>query len=159
MFFARLCTVSASSLLLAFAGCGGGAGGGGGGSSSQPAYENGTMTGQFGSNDLGFYLGVRIAPESPTASTPAPTLEWDIGNGFSTTKNNIIFRVSKNGDAFALGTITSIAAFGWEDISLPITPGAGTAVYRIEIDPDNTVSETNENNNWVEFTVDIPAGG
>lgn len=149
---------------LSISGCGGGGSGGGGNAGSPPvlpAYVNGTSTGQYGSGDLGFNFGASTSPATPTSTTVNPKLLFDIGNGFitGTTVTNVTWRVLKNGAAFSTGVVASMAVFSVTNIELPITPGAGTAVYRIEIDHTNAFSETNENNNFVEYTVAIPASG
>jgi hypothetical protein len=168
----HLARVSLSMITLAalsFTGCGGGGSGGGGNAGSpppSPAYVNGTITGQFGLNDLGFYAGALTSPATPTSTTVNPKLLFDIGNGFpspvlggTVTVTNVTWRVLKNGTVFSTGVVASIDGLGWTNIELPITPGAGTAVYRIEIDYTNAFSEANENNNFVEYTVAIPASG
>jgi CARDB len=145
--------------LLLVAGCGSGGGSGGGSPPPMPAYINGTATGQFGPGDLGFYLGAKTTPATPTASTPDPKLNFDIGNGWSHDVTNVSWRVLKNGTLFTSGTATSIPAFGWVDVAVSITPGSGSSIYRIEIDYNNNFSETNENNNWVEYAVSIAFSG
>jgi hypothetical protein len=143
-------------------GCG--SGGGDGGTSTpaaSPAYVNGTLTGQYGSGDLGFYLGAKTSPATVTAATVNPKLQFDIGNGFppGTAITNVTWRVLKNGVLMTSGTVANIDTFSWADIEVGISAGAGTNVYRIEIDYNNAYSENNENNNFVEYTVTVPVAG
>lgn len=56
-----------------------GSGGGGDSASAtppQPAYINGTTTGQYTNNDVGFYLGASTIPATVTSTTVNPKLPW-----------------------------------------------------------------------------------
>lgn len=152
-------------LILSLAVFGGGCsgGGGGGGSSAptpppQPAYVNGTTTGQYTNNDIGFYLGASTNPSVVVASTPSPKLVFDIGNGFTTAKT-VNFRVLQDGLPFHSGSISDLPGLSFLAFEVAITAGAGTHVYRIELDHTSAISETNENNNFVEFVVTVAASG
>ncbi len=163
----RLMSQSFGALSLALfaaavSGCGSGGGGGygnSGGAPALPAYINGTTTGQYTNGDLGFYLGAHTTPTTVLATTTTPKIHFDIGNGNATDVTNVHWRVLQDGTAFTSGTAALIGGFAWVDIEFNITAGAGTHVYRIEIDDTHAFTETNENNNFVELTVAVPASG
>jgi hypothetical protein len=157
--FAVLATMVGTIAVLAGCGSGGGGYGGGGSGNPPPHYVNGTTTGQFGDNDLGFFQGALTVPATITTATPSPILRFDIGNGFHSTVTNVHWSIQKNGVAFTSGIVPSLAAFGFIDVDVPITATVGAAVYRITIDDVGAFAETNENNNFVEFTVTVAASG
>ncbi|MBA3936659.1 MAG: hypothetical protein H0X38_04290 [Planctomycetes bacterium] len=150
-----------ASTLVALAGCGSGGGGYGGGGSGNPPphYINGTTTGQFGDNDLGFFQGALTVPSTITTATPSPILRFDIGNGFHSTVTNVHWSIQKNGVAFTSGIVATLATLDSINIDVPIPATVGSAVYRITIDDTGNFAETNENNNFVEFTVTVAASG
>ncbi len=155
--FASLATVVGTIAMLTGCGYGGGGSGSGGSGNTPPQFINGTTTGQFGDNDLGFFQGAQTVPATITTATPSPILRFDIGNGFHSTVSNVHWTIQKNGVAFMSGIVPSLAAFGFIDVDVPITATAGAAVYRITIDDVGAFAETNENNNFVEFTVTVAA--
>ncbi len=164
MFDNKLAVMLIGCSILALTACGSSGGGGSGPTAvpPQPAYVNGTTTGQFTNNDLGYYFGAKTSPVTVTSGTVDPKIMFDIGNGYLVNQSNVKWRVLKNGILFHTpGVNATINATSHIDLEFPITPGAGVNVYRIEIDPTNEFTETNENNNYVELTVSVtaPANG
>jgi len=138
-----------------------------------PMQIPGTAADPTGTDDIGFsghYSGIGIGtwPRVISKDSQNPTLLINIVSGFST-EQRVKVRVLRDGQAFGGNEYTTTPFTN--NINGPLEIGnnaiwnggsftryllPGTYVFRVILDPDNAIAETNENNNVEELTIIVP---
>jgi hypothetical protein len=108
--------------------------------------------------NLTFSRGLRASPNPPTTIDKL-TLSFDVVNDSRDDLDNIEWALNRDGAPFKSGVFAHIDSGDYDFDAVVFTETEGDHVYEFVIDPNNRISEWDENDNVSVIKVTVPVGG
>jgi hypothetical protein len=97
---------------------------------------------------------VTISPETPAAGDEV-TIQATVANSGAVTTSDVVVALVSDGSEVDRTTISTIVVGGVGIATLSWTPGPGSHLVQVVVDPDDTIPEVDDTNNQVEIAVVI----